>query len=141
MGHRFRETLPRSSGLRGEPDSEIQHGSPAARRLRSAGISEGQRRLNRTSSLILGEKGKLFTSVKYLCCILYALFCVFLFYILSVFHAIIPGIKGNKSYPLKIGAIGTCELEEHGLSWPRDHLGSRFKRVLADGGFINRRRR
>ena len=47
------------------------------------------------------RKGELLISAKWLCCILYALLCVFFFCFafLVISHVIIPGIEGNENYP------------------------------------------
>ena len=50
--------------------------------------------------------------------------------LLAISLVIIPGIKGNTSYPLKTRAIGIRKPEEHFFIYPWDHLDSRFKRVL-----------
>ena len=38
------------------------------------------------------------------------------FALLAISHVIIPGIEGNKNYPLKMGAIRTGKTEEQVLS-------------------------
>ena len=40
----------------------------------------------------------------------------FLFCLLAISHVIIPGIEGNKNYPLKMEAIETRKPEEQLLS-------------------------
>ena len=64
-----------------------------------------------------GRGAELFMSAKWPCCILYALLCVlFLFCLLAISDVNVPGVEGNKNYPLKMGAIGTRKLEEQLLS-------------------------
>ena len=46
-----------------------------------------------------------------LCCA-----CFFCFAFLAISHVIIPGIEGNKNYPVKMGAIVTRKPEEQLLS-------------------------
>ena len=99
-----------------------QHKSPPVRRLSSASIGKERRRLTRTSSTIEAE-GQLISSFLpsgHAVYCLYALLCVFLFCFafLAISHVIMPGIEGNKIYPLKMGAIGTRKPEEQLLSWP-----------------------
>ena len=66
------ETTSFKQTLRGTRKQQQQHKSPSA-----AGISEGRCRLSRTSNSFLAEKGKLFISAQWLCCILYAFLCIF----------------------------------------------------------------
>ena len=76
-----------------------------------------------------GKQGKLLISAKWRCCVLYALLCVFIcFAFLTISLVIIPGTEGNKSYSLKMRAIGTRKPEDQLLSWPWGYLDSRFKK-------------
>ena len=113
------KTTPFKQTSRETRIQQQQHEPPPTRRLRSAGISEGRRRPMKTSNSIPAETGKLFISAKRLCCILYALLCVFFcFAFLAISLVTISGTEGNKNYPLKMGAIGTRTPKEQLLSWP-----------------------
>ena len=54
-------------------------------------------------------KGDLFISVKWLCCILYALLCFLCFVSFQISLFIMSGTKYCNNLPLKMEAIGTRE--------------------------------
>ena len=92
----------------GETRKQRQRESPFARRLRSAGISEGRLRPSRASSSILVEEGSpvLFFQVAMLysiCSVVYFLFSSFANF--PCYHA----IRFKKNSPLRMGAIRTRE--------------------------------
>ena len=57
----------------------------------------------------------------------------FLFCLLAISHVIIPGIEGNKNYPLKMGAIETRKPEEQLLA----SYGS-FPSMIKKGTVVSR---
>ena len=59
----------------------------------------------------------------YTVCFVVRVFVLFCFAFLAISHVVVPGIEGNKNYPLKMRVIGTWKPEEQLLRYPIDHLG------------------
>ena len=97
--------------ISGETRTQQQHNKcQLETTLLPAGNSEGQRRPSKTSSLTLGDRGKM-------CSFLpsgYVVFCTFChtflcFVSMQISLVIMPGSKDYKNPPLKMGASGTRE--------------------------------
>ena len=93
-------------------------------RMPSAGISEGPRRPIKISSLI-PAKGKLFIAAKWLCCILYALLCVFLQNSMLSYQ-----ILKQRELSAEDGSDRDTQTRGAAFELAMDHLGPRLKRVL-----------
>ena len=101
--YRGETTLYKS--ISGETRMQQQHNKcQLERTLLSAGNSEGRRRRSKTSSLTLGDKWKMFSFLPK-CYVVFCTLCCAFF----CFVSLLPGSKGDKNPPLKMGASGRRE--------------------------------